>query len=142
MMERETGKTMDCFVELSTPAEAAFVHSQFENRMMEGRRLRIGDRPVKVDLSSQEELMQAMFPRAKCVSWDGNNPIIDEPKEVWGGVKSTGFQGFLSSEEMVSVVKHAEAPHRVSPSRTDTVIQLIRSSHHTPSGATIGPTRE
>jgi hypothetical protein len=56
--------------------------------------------------------MKELFPKAKNVRWDGSRPIIipTDPNDPY----NSGFQGFISKEELVMVVKHVEAPQRVS----------------------------
>ena len=77
---------------------------------MRGHQLRLGDRAVDIELSSQDELLKQLFPRAKNVVWTGGMPIIEESNEPF----NTGFKSFVTGEEMVMVVRHAEQPHRVS----------------------------
>jgi len=113
-MERTTAKSMDCYVEFETIEDAHLAASRFETySMRSGKRPRIGDRQVIVEYSSQEALMAELFPRAKCVKWQGQQAVIEAPKESY----SSGFQGFVTSEEMVMTVKYAENPSRVSSSR-------------------------
>ncbi|KAJ6015231.1 hypothetical protein N7540_009822 [Penicillium herquei] len=106
-MERSTGKTMDCYIELASPelaVEAVRVAS-------EGGFPRIGSRHVEITLSNQGELMKAIFPLAKCVAWSSNGqPIVRQryPDEMY----STGFTGFISQEELRSLVAYAEFPKR------------------------------
>ena len=108
IMDRPTGKTMDCYVEFfSTPdARAASNSLNLRPRNM----VRINDRVVDVATSSQAELLKELFPKAKNVSWEGGMPRIQETKEVY----DTGFKTFVSAEEMGLLVRHAEQPHRVS----------------------------
>ena len=108
IMDRPTGKTMDCYVEFfSTPdARAASNSLNLRPRNM----VRINDRVVDVSTSSQAELLKELFPKAKNVSWEGGIPTIQETKEVF----NTGFKTFVSAEEMGLLVRHAEQPHRVS----------------------------
>lgn len=108
IMDRPTGKTMDCYVEFfSTPdARAASNSLNLRPRYT----LRINDRIVDVATSSQAELLKELFPKAKNVSWEGGIPTIQEAKELY----NTGFKTFVSAEEMGLLVKHAEQPHRVS----------------------------
>ena len=108
IMDRPTGKTMDCYVEFfSTPDARASSNSlNFRPRHM----VRINDRVVDVSTSSQAELMKELFPKAKNVTWDGGMPRIQEAKEMY----NTGFKTFVSAEEMGLLVRHAEQPHRVS----------------------------
>jgi hypothetical protein len=72
---------------------------------------RLGDRPVDVELSSQESLMKDLFPLARGIVWNGVSPQFKpyNPSEPW-----ENFKGFVSEEEMIMLVKHVEVPHRVS----------------------------
>ena len=107
IMDRPTGKTMDCFVEFfSTPDARASVNSILLRSISQNR---IGDRVVDVVLSSQEELMAQLFPKAKNVKWQGAKPAVTEATELF----NTGFKCFVSLEELGSLVRHAEQPHRV-----------------------------
>ncbi|GAB7352590.1 hypothetical protein MBLNU459_g2971t1 [Dothideomycetes sp. NU459] len=108
IMERSTGKTMDCFVELETNAEASILYNNFQGRCMNGRHPRLGDRQIDFEFSSQQALMKELFPRAKCVRWDGQVPTVYETDEPY----NSGFRGFLTGEELVMVQKHAETPQR------------------------------
>ncbi|KAK4569506.1 hypothetical protein LTR86_003269 [Recurvomyces mirabilis] len=113
VMERGSGKTMDAFIEVSTPYEAKRVVEQFGRRAMSGRPARIGDRVVEVETSTQEDFMSEMFPRAKNIVWHGATPkVLLNTEEFYPGQLSAGFTGFMTPEEIVMVVKHAEAPHR------------------------------
>ena len=115
IMERHTGKTMDAFIELARISEATYVVSQFQRRLLTGRAPKVGNREVEVELSSQEELMAELFPRAKNVRWVGAEPVItDIVESYYPGTTATGFNGFLQDEEVVMAVKHADTPHRVS----------------------------
>jgi hypothetical protein len=108
IMERSTGKTMDCYVELDTVDEAKLAIAGFYQRCDNNRHPRIGDRHVEIELSSQEALMKELCPRAKCVRWEGHTPHIYASTEAF----NSGFQGFITSEEMVMITKHAETPQR------------------------------
>jgi len=110
IIERQTSKTMDCFVEVATQIDAHMAIMAYERRSSAGRYPRIGDRPVRLRMSSQAELMSKLFPRAGSVVWDGQIPNIQRPHEPF----DTGFHDFLTSEELVCIVKHAETPQRVS----------------------------
>ncbi|KAJ5825254.1 hypothetical protein N7474_002392 [Penicillium riverlandense] len=110
IMERSTGKTMDCFVEFDTVAAASETVTRI-NRVHEmGRSPRMGNRHVEVAMSSQDELLKALFPRAKCMKWVDGQPVLQENKDWW----SNGFQGFFTDEEMFCVLRHAEVPQRSS----------------------------
>lgn len=111
IMERTTGKTMDCYVEFLSVYEAQIAVNQLVYR---GHPLRLGnpphDRVVNVTMSSQDELMKQLFPRAKNVVWLNGKPVIHASNEPF----NTGFKTFITGEELVMMCKHAEQPHRVS----------------------------
>jgi hypothetical protein len=109
IMERESGKTMDCFIELSTPKEATWIANTMRTRAKSGRPPKIDNRIVDPRVSSQEELMHALFPRARHVAWNDNDPIIDfTPRQYCTGIPAAGFHGFLHSEEIVGMLKVVE----------------------------------
>lgn len=108
IMERSTAKTMDCFVEFVTEADARSA-LEWVNRCLPSHTPRLGSRHVHVELSSQDELLKTIFPRAKCVAWVDGSPNIMPNTDRY----STGFQGFLTNEEMYCMVRHAENPRRV-----------------------------
>lgn len=114
-MDRATGKTMDCYVEFFSTADAIAVVDRMNSR---GRPIKLGhtpvDRVVSVEMSSQEALMKELFPRAKNVNWPNGKPEIYESDEPY----NTGFKCFITGEELVMLVKHAEQPHRVSFSQS------------------------
>ncbi|KAG6295498.1 hypothetical protein E4U45_006046 [Claviceps purpurea] len=109
IMERVTSKTMDAYVEFTTLDDANKAVEKHHQNSLNGRVSRLGDRPVDVELSSQESLMRDLFPLARGIVWNGVTPNFkpfnhDEPWE--------NFKGFVSEEEMVMLVKHVEVPHR------------------------------
>jgi hypothetical protein len=115
IMDRNSGKTMDAYLEVATPREALSIVTQVQRRTQNGRTLKIGDRHVDIEVSSQEDLMKELFPCAKNVEWVNNTPrVIDEDTEYYADVKALGFDGFVGSEEMVMLVKFADNPGRVS----------------------------
>ncbi|KAJ5595544.1 Nucleotide-binding alpha-beta plait [Penicillium hispanicum] len=129
LMERSTGKTMDCYVEFSSHGDAVEAVRRAYHNLDIGQSPRLGVRHVDVSLSSQDELMKALFPLAKRIQWVGGRPILapspeDEP---W----STGFTGFLTEEELFCTLRHAEQPHRSAystkvPQRTyESIISTI-----------------
>ena len=110
IMDRSTGKTMDCYVEFfSTPDARACVNSL---NLRPNNANRIGDRAVDVTTSSQDELLKELFPRAKNVRWEAGKPVVMETTEAF----NSGFKSFVSAEELGCLVRHAEQPHRVSES--------------------------
>ncbi|GAB7360027.1 hypothetical protein MBLNU230_g7550t1 [Neophaeotheca triangularis] len=137
IMERMSGKTMDAYVELEDQKEVERLMEQFETRFYSQRRpIKVGDRAIEIERSSQAELMKELFPRAKCVTWQGTKPIIGTTTEQFRpGVFASGFRGFLTSEENVMMTKHAEVPHRsvyAQRSRTRTYECLISTLHKYP----------
>ncbi|EEA26942.1 hypothetical protein TMatcc_004778 [Talaromyces marneffei ATCC 18224] len=107
IMERSTAKTMDAFVEFETQkdAEAAARRLSFTES---GRYPRLGTRHVDITLSSQDELLHDLFPRAKCVEWQNGMPKLLANADPY----SAGFQGFLTNEEIRGLVSHALVPAR------------------------------
>ena len=110
IMDRSTGKTMDCWVEFFSTGDA---HAAVNKLIYRGHQLKLGsppmDRAVTLEVSTQEELMKQIFPRAKNVAWNGCSPFILKSTEPY----NSGFKSFLTGEEMVMLVRHAEQPHRV-----------------------------
>lgn len=111
IMDRSTGKTMDCYVEFFSVGDAQATLNKLTSR---GHSLKLGtpphDRVVGVELSTQEALLKELFPRAKNVVWRNGKPVIEESTEPF----NTGFKAFVTGEELVMMVRHAEQPHRVS----------------------------
>lgn len=107
-MERSTAKTMDAFVEFKTQkdAETAVRRLSFTES---GRYARLGTRHVDISMSSQDELLKNIFPRANCIQWQNGSPVLLENNDPY----SVGFQGFLTKEEVRGLVTHAENPARV-----------------------------
>ena len=108
IMERSTAKTMDAYVEFDTQkdAEAAARRLSFTEC---GRYPRLGTRHVDISVSSQDELLHDLFPRAKCIEWRDGVPYLLPNTDPY----SAGFQGFLTSEEIYGLVSHALSPARV-----------------------------
>lgn len=106
-MDRLTGKTMDCYIEFFSVGDA---QAAVNGKTRLGNIHKLGDRVAEVGMSSQDELMKELFPKAKQVEWDGGIPIIIETDEPF----NSGFKSFVTGEELVMLVKHAEFPQRVS----------------------------
>lgn len=115
VMDRNTGKTGDGYVEVPTAREALNTVSAINRRGTDGSRaLKIGNREVSVQLSSPEELMAALFPHATTVEWTGYTPrVIDVDTMFYPGAPGIGFTGFCGNEELAMLVKFAESPSRV-----------------------------
>lgn len=111
-MERASGKTMDAFVEVETHNDAVSIVDVFNQRVSQRRGPRIGNRHVEIEVSSQAQLMQTLFPRARSMTWQGQEPVVEHAGDEF----SSGFLGFLTQEEITMLVKHAEVPQRVSHS--------------------------
>lgn len=103
---------MDCYIEIVSPEAAAEDWERaFGLKLM--RLPKIGQRNVTVELSNQAELMKDLFPRAISIHWDVEENGV--PKSYPNrDVYSSGFKGFLTNEELTCMVRHAEAPQRVS----------------------------
>lgn len=110
IMERSTAKTMDCYAEFDTPEDASEAVTRINRIYETGRAPRLGNRHVDVEVSSQDELLKDLFPRAKCIVWQDGIPVVMPNIDPY----SSGFAGFFTSEEMVGAIRHAEIPHRVS----------------------------
>lgn len=105
IMERATAKSNDCYVEFESQVDA-------ENeayRLQTTKRL-IGNRRARIAMSSQEELMSEILPRAKCVRWQSCKPEVIQNTDEY----LDGFQGFVTSEEMHHTSRIAMTPTRVS----------------------------
>ncbi|QIW94550.1 hypothetical protein AMS68_000068 [Peltaster fructicola] len=113
MMDRNTGKTQDAFVEVSCHEEAATIAAHFSRREAEGRRLTLGNKPAQVKQSSNEEMMKAIFPFAKFVSWHGANPVVNyTPTQYYPGVVAARFDGFIGHDEAALMIKWLTEPGR------------------------------
>ena len=101
---------MDAYVEFRSLEDAMKAVEKHQQNILSGRPVRLGDRPVDMELSSQASLMKDLFPIANGVLWNGSKPEIMpfKPQEPW-----ENFKGFVSEEEMTMLVKHVEVPHRV-----------------------------
>ena len=80
------------------------------------RSLKIGNREAVVQVSTPDELMEALFPHAGAVEWTGYTPRVIDVDTLFYRDQPRGpsFTGFCSSEELAMVVKFAENPSRVS----------------------------
>ncbi|KAL8821745.1 MAG: hypothetical protein Q9223_000269 [Gallowayella weberi] len=104
-MDRPTGKTMDCFVEFFSQGDA---QAALKKCHVRGCQLRLGERVVSVHMSSQDELLKELFPRAKNCTWEHGRPRITESTEPY----NTGFKTFVTNEELLQLVTWADKPHR------------------------------
>ncbi len=112
IMERTTGMTTDCFVEFCNQHEGMMAIRRFEdNRIAGGRGTRLDSRHVYMELSSMDELMHALFPKAKNIQWNQGMPTV---KLANPDDDTSGPTSFINSEELVMMSKHIESPKRVS----------------------------
>ena len=105
-MDRITGKTNDCFVEFTT-IDAA--QATFNSKTRPGQINRIGERLVNVSMSSQDELLNHLFPKAVNVQWQNSVPSITGSVDPF----NSGFKCLVTSEECHMMKQHAHAPQRV-----------------------------
>jgi len=110
IVDRSSGKTMDCFVEVDTYQEAVNIVKLHAGRSKNDRKLKVGERQITINLSSQAQLMAEMFPKAKCVVWNGQEAQIHLPRVI----NDSGFLGFVTGEELSATLKQADNPLRVS----------------------------
>ncbi|OJD14831.1 hypothetical protein AJ78_04861 [Emergomyces pasteurianus Ep9510] len=108
IMERSTGKTMDCYVEFPTKIEADSALAWVNRGLDSFQTPKLGNRHVLVRASNQDELLKDLFPRAKNVHWRDGIPHVKAGREKY----CSGFQGFLTGEEIFCTVRHAEVPQR------------------------------
>lgn len=103
---------MEAYVEFEDLNEVMNAVNRYDHNKERGRSGRLGDRHVVLEVSSQEALMKAIFPKAKNVTWNGPHAVIHarDPNDMY----SSGFQGFLTKEELLLLTKSVEQPQRVS----------------------------
>lgn len=109
MFDRQSAKSGDCYIEFPTDAAAAAIFNSRKNWIQDNAaHRRIGVRNAVITISSQKELMEELFPKAKCVTWHGQEPNITYPEDEY----TSGFAGFLTSEELVMTAKWANEPQK------------------------------
>ncbi|KAK0633737.1 hypothetical protein B0T14DRAFT_442956 [Immersiella caudata] len=109
IMEKNTSKTQDAYVEFATLDDATKAVERYQDLVQNRRQPRLEDRPIKMVVSSQEELVKDIFPFAHGISWRGATPVLKKPVE--GDCLST-FKGFVTAEEMALLLRFVEAPQR------------------------------
>lgn len=83
---------------------------------------KLGDRTIYIEMSTQDAFLSMLFPKAKNVSWVDGEPVIKATNEAY----NSGFKTFVSKEELVLLVKYAEAPQKVQC--TPTTAKAMRGS--------------
>lgn len=112
IMERITTRTQDAYVEFVSGEHAMRAVNKVVENQAKGKAPKIGDRIIDVQLSSQGELMKALFEHANGVQWEGMDPVKkphENPNHPW-----QNFKSFTTQEEMTMLVKFVEVPQRVS----------------------------
>ncbi|KAK0655198.1 hypothetical protein B0T16DRAFT_319790 [Cercophora newfieldiana] len=109
IMDKSTCKTQDAFVEFATVNDAIKAVRRFQDSVKQHHRPRLENRLLDMELSSQAELLKALFPFACGVTWNGAAPYIgpEVPGEPW-----TVFKGYVTEEEMTLLVRFVEVPSR------------------------------
>ncbi|EPS28431.1 hypothetical protein PDE_03377 [Penicillium oxalicum 114-2] len=110
LMERSTGKTTDCYVEFASDIDAEEAIQRIQNQHDGHQGPRMGNRLIEVTMSSPDALMKAVFPLTKGIKWERGRPVqvLKREDEFW----STGFDGFLTDEELFCTARHAREPNR------------------------------
>ena len=105
---------MDCFVEVRDKTSVDMTLYHHENLIAQGRPRKVGPRHIGIELSSQDKLLKDLFCRAKNVKWSQGVPVVVPNDDPY----SSGFTGFLTGEEMLGMLHHADYPQR-SPFAVD-----------------------
>ncbi|KAK6333590.1 hypothetical protein TWF718_011396 [Orbilia javanica] len=109
IMDRTTGKTMDCFLEFpSVGAAERFIQRRCNNN----RRCILGGRHISLELVREGELMRWLFPKVRGAAWGDNGDLIFGE---WEGLNAP--VEIISREELVMILGHARTPHRSPFSR-------------------------
>ena len=105
-MDRMTGKTYDCYVEIQgTQAAEAIVN--LRNSL--GHTQPLLDRFPTVEVSSLDTLLAGMFPKARSIQWTNGQPSLRPGEPI-----DSPSKALVTQEEMSTTVRYAESPQRVS----------------------------
>ncbi|EPS40535.1 hypothetical protein H072_5620 [Dactylellina haptotyla CBS 200.50] len=110
IMDRTTGKTMDCFLEFSNMGAAEMF---IQRRCNNNRRCILGGRHISLELARRIELMEWLFPKVRGASWSKNGELEVGEHQL----SSEGPIEIISREELVMILGHARTPHRSPFSR-------------------------
>lgn len=112
IIERTTATTTDAYVEFMTLRDAEnAIHRLHYAERIEQRPARLAGHQVEYELSSQAELLEALFPNAKNISWDGGLPGLMRDPRVPEDQDFANFKGIVLREDMEVLAKHAELSH-------------------------------
>ena len=95
IMDRRTSKTGEIYVEFDTMREAENVIKRLSNTRSRQPIAKLLDRECRVRSSSQDELLKALFPAAKC-NWRDGKPVFNLTRMDG----SPAFTSFLDKEEI------------------------------------------
>ena len=126
-MDRVTAKTMDAYVEFLDVEEAVHAMNRFTRNKDQGHAGRIGNRHIDMEMVGHNTFMKELFPKAKNVFWNGSQPQIMPAGP--NNMHDSGFKGFVSSEELFSMVRHVEAPERVSLPASISIVRSLLTAH-------------
>lgn len=107
-MDRAAQKTWDCFVEIKTEEAALALVGELMTHPV-----RISSRTAIVNIVEPRQLLMCLFPRAKCIVWEGDKPLLISCRPG-----ETPFRGFLMQEELYLISRAAESPQKVCSSPT------------------------
>lgn len=87
---------------------------------------KLGDRTIYVETSTQDAFLSTLFPKAKNVDWINGQPVVRATSEAY----NSGFKTFVTKEELVLLVKYAEAPQKVSGIQQTQIVATQRPSEY------------
>ena len=70
---------------------------------------KLGDRTIFIEMSTQDAFLTTLYPKAKNIDWINGEPVVKAASEAY----NSGFKTFVTKEELVLLVKYAEAPQKV-----------------------------
>jgi hypothetical protein len=107
MFDRHLGKTGDAYVECPTQQDARNIWSSLDRYLQRtGKGRVVRNRVINFEIVTAGELCAMIFPKAKCTSWNGSDPIITSPREAY----EAPFDGFITEEELRNLVQHTRRP--------------------------------
>jgi hypothetical protein len=109
-VDKQTLRTNACFAEYTSVDAAEEAVRKYLTHRERGTQLRIHNRFINVELSSVEQMMKAIYPRADQIEWHGLNPILYVRNSEYIGNSLNAL--FFTKEELYLFVKHAELPNK------------------------------